>query len=186
MWINIVANLVIVLGFCVGTVGAAGFRTDADGFAPEDWSIALFAGGLVGLVAGGILTRFARSIARSAQSDGQGELSWFRNSIDRVLASVRELDDRKAELAPDEVASRLVALSAGELFDLTSRHEELVELIGFTEYARVWEGVASAERLLARVWSLTTDGYYEEALEDLPRAREWLETSAKAIASIAE
>ena len=66
------------------------------------------------------------------------------------------------------------------LLRLTSKHEEIVSLVGFSAYARAWEGVATAERLLARAWSVATDGHLEEARGELPAAREWLEKACAA------
>ena len=37
---------------------------------------------------------------------------------------------------------------SGPFFDLTSKSDALVLQLGFNDYARVWEGVATAERLL--------------------------------------
>jgi hypothetical protein len=73
---------------------------------------------------------------------------------------------------------------AEQYFDLTTRNDELVQLIGFSDYARVWEGVATAERLLNRCWSMITDGHPEEGLEELPLARRSIEQAADRMAEI--
>jgi hypothetical protein len=60
---------------------------------------------------------------------------------------------------------------------------DAVLVVGFSS-ATVREGVATAERELARVWSLATDGYLEEGLESLPLARRNLEHAQRTAAEI--
>ena len=54
-------------------------------------------------------------------------------------------------------------------------------LLGFSKYAGIWDGVASAERLLSRAWSMATDGHLQEAIEELPRARAQIERACAAM-----
>ncbi len=59
--------------------------------------------------------------------------------------------------------------------------DELIQLIGFNQYARIWDGVAVAERLLARAWSMYTDGHPDEAAQELPLARTALDNAVEAM-----
>ena len=166
----------MVVAFCTGTVGAAGMSDP-----PEEWAPLLLGLGIGGILIGALLARYARGGTARAEEGHVRSKEAFRSEIERIRAIVVELDERKAELNRVEMAKRLDELLGKEYFDLTARHEELASLLGFTHYARVWEGVATAERLLARVWSLATDGHLEEALEDLPLARAHLNRACEAM-----
>lgn len=173
--LEIVAKLVVIIAFCTGTVGAAGMSAPPEGAAP--WLLGL---GVVGIFVGGIWGRLLgrKSVGEAGDHDESRET--MRRQIEAIRDIVVDLDEKKAELTRDELTERIDRLIKNEYFDLTARHEELMKLLGFSEYARVWEGVATAERLLARVWSIATDGHLEEALEDLPNARRQLERACKA------
>jgi len=176
---TIIVRILLVAGFCVATVGAAGF-----GKPTEELAWPLFGGGMVAIGLGGFLARSARAAAHEA---GGEEGSW-RRRLPADLATIRDLvvaiDEQKRELPPFELRERIDALLSREYFDLTSQNEEIAAELGFSDYARVWEGVATAERLLARTWSIATDGYVEEALEELPEARRQIEQAAEAAASL--
>lgn len=175
--VEIVANLIVVVAFCLGTVGAAGMKAPPEDAAP--WLLGL---GVVGIFAGGLWGRLLSRRSRGQAGSHHETRAEFRGQIERIREIVVDLDETRAELAGDELTKRLDALFKNEYFDLTLRHEELMKLLGFTHYARVWEGVATAERLLARVWSVATDGHVEEAIEDLPGARAHLERACEAMA----
>ena len=177
---KLLANLVLVLGFCVGTVGAAGFAEPR-----ESLALPLLAVGLAGVFAGGFLTRWARRAAVEDAAPGAGgRLGLFRDLLEKIRVGVEGLDREKESLPADDFRERIDRLLREEYFDLTSRNDELASLVGFAGYARVWEGVATAERLLARAWSMATDGYLAEARGEIPLAHEHLERSAKELAGI--
>ena len=170
-----IANILIVLGFCTATVGAAGF-----GPTTETYAIPLLIGGVVVLGAGGVMQKRAKA---AAASTGAGEHGGLRAELKRLLHVIKdrvvELDEQKSTLSPDDMRERIDALLTGEYFDLTSQSDEIAREIGFSDYARVWEGVAVAERQLARVWSMTTDGYMEQSLVDVVSARKQLEHASE-------
>ena len=53
-------------------------------------------------------------------------------------------------------------------------------LLGFADYAAVWDGVAGCERRLSRCWSMITDGFPDEGLAELPGALARIQTAAQA------
>ncbi len=174
--LDIVAKLIVVIAFCTGTVGAAGMSAPHEGAAP--WLLGL---GVVGVFVGGIWGRLLGRKSVGEAGDHEESRETLRRQLEAIREIVVDLDEKKAELTRDELTERIDRLIKNEYFDLTARNEELIKLLGFSEYARIWEGVATAERLLARVWSIATDGHLEEALEDLPNARRQLDRAYNAM-----
>jgi hypothetical protein len=179
-------SLLLVVGFCLGTVGAAGFHTPLDAeyletnpdATTEPNAIAMFVAGLGAVFVGGFLARSRRKADLAERESGGSSLkARFLTQLTTIRDMVVELDDKKTDLSGEEIRDRIASLLANEYFDLTSESEELATALGFQEYARVWEGVATAERTLARTWSLATDGFADEGIEELPRARRHLEHS---------
>jgi len=177
--VNLVSRIAMTAGFCAGTVGATGFGETVE---PLAWP--LFVGGLGVVAFVGIAEKLA---SRSRAGDGEelhGEKQRFLEMITAIRDRVVEIDDGRATLSPEEVRQGIDHLLTNEYFDLTSRNEELIALLGFQDYARVWEGVATAERLLSRAWSMATDGHPEQGFESLPRARTQIEAAAEAMAQV--
>ncbi|MBC8328616.1 MAG: hypothetical protein H8E31_07705, partial [Planctomycetes bacterium] len=84
------------------------------------------------------------------------------------------LEADQGTLEPGALCRRIDALLLGPYFELGGRNEEYARVLGPGLYSRIWEGFAVSERLLARAWSMATDGHLEEALLELPRARQQL------------
>ncbi|KAA3604866.1 MAG: hypothetical protein DWQ01_19860 [Planctomycetota bacterium] len=197
---KILANALLVCGFCLGTVGAAGFRqaeilegegeqagTETREGGQESGSVAAFGVGLFLIAAGGILARQAKRSqwnGNQANASAHTGLDFFRNKMAAIYDEVGRLEEERATLASEDFRQRLDALFTGDCFDLGSRHEELASLVGFAQYAKVWDGFATGERLLSRAWSLATDGHLAEALEEIPVARKHLQRSAEAMAGL--
>lgn len=187
-------NFLYVMGVCIAVVGGAGFHnpteTGRDGVADaksETLAWPLFGGGMVVIALGGIAQRAAKTDAigpvdesASAASDEDKRL------ISNIRDTIVDLDDHKSTFAREDLCTRIDDLLSGDFFDLVDRREALLARLGFADYARVWEGVATAERQLARVWSIATDGYLAEALEDLPTARANIDRALKEISAISQ
>ena len=195
---KLLTNLIIVVGFCLGTVGGAGFHAPIGEEPPaetgglssvlantEPNAVLMFAGGFALLFVGGFLARSQKKAAlEETGASGGGLKEWLAAQLATIRELVVELDERKADLSPEEMRERISDLLGGEYFDLTDKTEELSGTLGFDAYARVWEGVATAERLLSRVWSMSTDGFHTEGVEELPRARREIERAASAATSL--
>ena len=180
-------NLLIVLGVCLSALGASGFHTPftAVGDAPatrEPYALALFLFGCLALGVGGFLGRQLRQGKTEGASSGHSVKEVFVGEIEAIRALIAQLDDDRERLEPRVIHQRIDELMAQQYFDLTSKSDELAALLGFGTYAKVWEGVATAERLLNRSWSMITDGHPEEGLAELPLARRSIEQAAAAMA----
>jgi len=177
---NLVSQLLIVVGFCVASIGAAGF-----GVPLEDGAMALFIGGMIALAVGAFMAKQAAKAEQTAKAASIADSGiTVQSQIEGLRDLVAKLDDEKATLASEVLCQRIDDLLTNEYFDLTSKNDEIARDWGFSNYAKVWDGVATAERLLSRVWSIATDGHLEEALESLPEARRSLERAAEQAAAV--
>lgn len=169
----ILARLILVLGVCLGAIGAAGFAETVE---PEAWP--LFVAGIVTSVIGGLLLR--REVRRRATEGAEGGLTreGLAEALGAIAREVETLDDERETLDRDAFCERIDALLTGACFELGSRNEDYARLLGPSDFAGIWEGFAVCERLLARAWSIATDGHLEEAREELSRAREPIVTAA--------
>lgn len=193
---KMLANLFIVLGFCLATLGAAGFQSRQAGvddrgqevaarFA-EPRAVTFFLLGLAVMGAGVAMIRQQKGRRKTGGQEGGGPegRSEVLAHLNEIRDEVVKLNAERASAPSHQTRDRIDALFIGPYFDLTSRNEELIELLGFADYARVWEGVASAERRLARCWTLCTDGQDEDGLAELPGAQEQIEKACSAMASL--
>ncbi len=166
---TLLLRALLVLSFCAATVGAAGF---ADPVEAAAWPLLL--GGMAGVGAFGWTLR--RAERRRAAEEQGGELG--RAGLAAGLrALLVELDALVAEaegLDGAALCRRVDALLAGPCFDLGAHSEAYSRALGPADHPRVWDGFAVCERLLARAWSMATDGHREAALAELPEARRHL------------
>ena len=175
-------TLLLVVGVCVAALGSAGFDTPYEALerSTEPYAIPLFAVGLALLFGGGLMSRKGQ---RAGSADGSGgEVAAYQSEIRAIRDRVAELEERQQELSDEALRDGLGTLLSEEYFDLTQKSDAFARLIGFSEYARVWEGVATAERLLARCWSMCADGFGEQGKEELPLARASLDQALAALA----
>jgi hypothetical protein len=191
---KLAARLILVLSFCLGALGAAGM-----GARPKSPSPAALAGeedrstlawgflltGLGGVAAGGLAERRLRRVARGAGPSGAASrLGDFAAVLRRVAINVAALDTQRPNLSCGALRDAIEALFARDYFDLTTRHEEVLEVLGFSRYARLWEPIAAAERRLARVWTLATDGELAETAAELSAARRHLERAVAELEAV--
>ncbi len=187
---KIIANIFLTIGVCFASVGAAGFHNPADtgriekksegnpDTEPKAWP--LFGCGMFIIAVGGFLTRSAKSVTVNSQ-DAQHEhptATAVTETLNHICISVNSIDDARERLSRSELCHEIDTLLSGYFFDLVDLREDFLQMVGFSDYVKVWDGVATGERLLARVWSIATDGYHEEALKDLPVAREHIQRAS--------
>ena len=129
-----------------------------------------------------MLQKTAKKTADGDSEDDDGRKDDFAALLEAIRLEIQSIDDAKADLSAENLAQQIDNLLKNSFFDLTARHEEFAALLGFSKYAGIWDGVASAERLLSRAWSMATDGHLEEAIEEIPRARAQIERACAAMA----
>lgn len=172
---KLIATLLFIGGFCVATIGGGGFAEPL-----EDNALILFIAGLVMCLIGGlILRKIQHEEIHGQASDGISEegllegLKKLDAGVDRLCADAANLDGKQLCARADE-------LLQGGYFDLGSRNEDYIRVLGNATYTRYWDGFAVSERLLARAWSMAADGALEEARAELPGVRSHLHRALKA------
>jgi len=173
-------TLILILGVCFGVVGAAGF-TDP----PQDGAYLAFAVGIGCCIAGGLMLRRAAAATGNGESHlaaAAGELS---QRLEAIAGQVRDLESRMQQLPREGFCAEIDEILQGEYFELTRRNEQYTAQLGFSHYSQVWTGVAVGERLLARAWSIATDGHYDEAKTEIPQVRAQLQSALQQAEAIA-
>ncbi|MDF1838744.1 MAG: hypothetical protein P1V35_12810 [Planctomycetota bacterium] len=189
-----VANILIIFGLCLGTLGAAGFHSpsiSANGqqgtevtdpgtttenaaaasgdSAPsrESEAMLFFLGGVGLLIGGGVLSKFASGSGAIAQEEQHAQGAALLGQLGHIEEVLRALHGKAATMDHAELHKEITVISEGPIYDLTSEFEHWTEILGFDRYSKVWTGVAAGERLVHRAWSMDTDGHSEEAIEEL-------------------
>lgn len=170
--------LLVAAGFLAGALVASQTPENA-----VDWRAFVPAVGAGGF--GVVLARLAaHRTARRSET--------LRESFADVLASVRliderlaELDARKEELAPWAVYPRIDELFPVELARFVGARESIAHLHGLRAYADVMNAFAAGERYLNRAWSASLDGWVDELREVLPRAREQFAEARRLVEGLA-
>ena len=158
-------RILLVVGFCTATVGAAGFAEDIETAAP--WMLVL---GLLGVLIPGFLLK--RKLRDAAHAEHGAALGYdaLGGELGELATRVESLAAERDDLDRASLCTRVNELLHGPYFRIGSRNEDYMRALGNADYARLWDGFAVSERLLARAWSMATDGHLEEARQELPRA----------------
>lgn len=134
----------------------------------------LFAGGLAGLLAGGVLVKRSagRAAAQAAALAGSTPVQGLLDGIEREVASLRAAIASKG----DEEARGAILSAVGPMQRdampafVDAARRELTERGGLRLYASVIERFAAAERKLNRAWSAAADNAVPEARACLDEA----------------
>ena len=180
-----IIHLLIIIGFCAASLGAAGLgNPSAADSVSQSMAVTILITGSLLLVICGLVTKSLKKSAGAEDAEANEPADDFASLLAEISREIRLLDDSRAGLAQAELTERINSLLKNQYFDLTSRNEELAALLGFSVYATIWDGVASAERLLLRAWSMATDEHLDEAIQELPRARSHIERACAAMQKV--
>ena len=98
--------------------------------------------------------------------------------IEEILMRLKKID---CSIPSGECVSQLAMVQESLVFSVTNAKDRLIANRGFSFYAHFMSDFAVAERFLARAWSASVDGYPEEALTYLEKARDYFDHSKKTI-----
>lgn len=134
------------------------------------WS--LYIPSLILAMAGVVMARVGG--ARTARKEGAtvGDLNVLTGSIGRIVGALNALKAEQAGVPVREWHSRIDRLFRSDLEQFAGGRHAITQHHGLQAYAGVMNEFAAGERYLNRVWSASVDGYADEVLEYLDRARE--------------
>jgi hypothetical protein len=174
-----IANTILILGVCLGVIGAAGFTDPV-----QDGAYGFFAAGIVACTIGGFLVRRETRSRGDGHAHAAAAVGDLQQRVESIARRVGDIEESMGQLDASRFASEVDELLAGEYFELGSRSDDYIQLLGFGKFTQIWGGVAVAERLLARAWSMATDGALAEAQEEIPLARAQLASAVQAAESL--
>lgn len=93
-------------------------------------------------------------------------------SLERISKNLDELDLRASSLPTYEARFEIDRLFREDLDRFAEARESMIHVFGIQDYADVMSNFAAGERYINRVWSASTDGYVDEVILYLGRARE--------------
>jgi len=156
--------LLITLGFLVGawiTVQQVG---------TVRW--ALYAPVLLVAVVGVALVRQGTRQESRAADTLQKNIGVVRDTLGRVVTNMDRFESNKANMETYDLRHHIDDTFANDLADFADARMAIAHLYGLSHYAEVMNHFAAGERYLNRVWSASVDGYVDECLEYITRARE--------------
>lgn len=139
---------------------------------PVSVNWAWMGGVLLAGVAGLILFRRAHHGEASAGHRLTGNMKILTDSLGNVLANLEALCERKEELPVYEARFEIDRLFREDLNNFAEARESMIHVFGMQDYANVMSAFAAGERYINRVWSASTDGYRDEVLKYLIKARD--------------
>jgi len=158
-----VALLIVVLAFLAGA-----FITSLD---PRlvDWIyfIPVILIGALGVYI------YLRSLKIAAQSSDllAADKKVLSSSIENIVTNLVKLDEGKTDIPTYEMRFEIDKLFREDLNNFADARESLKHLYGLQAFADVMSAFAAGERYLNRVWSASTDGYVDEVLLYVGKAK---------------
>jgi len=135
-------------------------------------------------VLGVVLARSAEHRATRNADTVESDLRQLRESIDAIVADVREIDNTKQDIDVYDLHGRIDQRLPTDLGKFVDARKSIIPSCGLDAYADVMNHFAAGERYLNRVWSASVDGYIDEAQTYLGHAREQFEGAAAKLASL--
>lgn len=135
-----------------------------------DWILFLpvLAAGAVGVV----ILRRARHASASASHVMEENREILERSLERINGELEDMDGNKNAIPPYELRFEIDRRFRDDLMAFADARMTLAHLYGLQKYADIMSHFAAGERYLNRVWSASADGYQDEALTYIGKARE--------------
>jgi len=101
-----------------------------------------------------------------------GNIENLSASLTNILANLEKLHNRREELPTHEARYEIDRVFRRDLEDFAEARESMIHVFGMQNYADVMSNFAAGERYINRVWSASTDGYVDEVILYLEKARD--------------
>ena len=95
--------------------------------------------------------------------------------MDRIVVNVQALNGEGKEIDPYAMHGRIDELFVEDLNVFADNRKQLIQAYDLQTYAEVMNEFAAGERYLNRVWSASVDGYIDEIVTYIGKAREQFE-----------
>jgi hypothetical protein len=146
------------------------------------WMIAVLIIGSVGLF---LYRRVMHGETRSSQLLA-GNIELLATCLRRISKNLNELHLSAESLPTYEARFEIDRLFREDLDTFAEARESMVHVFGIQNYADVMSNFAAGERYINRVWSASTDGYVDEVILYLGRAREQFEEAERHFREVRE
>lgn len=134
-----------------------------------DWLyfLPVLAVGAVGVV----ILRRAQHAAVSSSEVVDENRQVLEQCLDRIAGELDEMDGNRDAIPPYELRFEIDRRFRDDLMRFADARMTLAHLFGLQKYADIMSHFAAGERYLNRVWSASADGYQDEALTYISKAR---------------
>ena len=127
--------------------------------------------GLIASVVGVALIQLSRRRAATDSDHVAANLDTLRTSIARITENMAAFDAAKDGMGIDAFHQHIDSTFRDDLAAFADARKSLVHSHGVRAYAEVMNDFAAGERYLNRVWSASVDGYIDEVLAYIVKAR---------------
>ena len=131
------------------------------------WMTPVLLAGAVGLW----LHRQAQHAETRAGHRLSGNMDTLQKSLANIVRNLQSLDEGKEDLPVYQARFEIDRLFRDDLNAFAEARESMIHVFGMRNYADVMSAFAAGERYINRVWSASADGYVEEVLSYISRAR---------------
>lgn len=104
-------------------------------------------------------------------------------SLERITSELADMDGNRDAIPPYELRFEIDRRFRGDLMAFADARMTLAHLYGLQQYADIMSHFAAGERYLNRVWSASADGYAEEALTYVGKARQQFNDASRLLAA---
>ena len=101
-----------------------------------------------------------------------GNMEVLGGSLKRILANLESLYGQRDQLPVYEARFEIDSRFREDLNAFADARESMIHVFGMQQYADVMSAFAAGERYINRIWTASTDGYVDEVMTYLERARD--------------
>lgn len=115
-----------------------------------------------------------KSAHRAGASDAdhvEGSIGTLETALENICRNLDGLVERREGIPPHEFRFEIDRLFRDDLTAFAEARESMQHAFGLQAYADIMSAFAAGERYINRVWTASADGYIDEVLSYLEKAR---------------
>jgi hypothetical protein len=167
-----IALFLITAGFLLGAIFSV-LSVDTVDWLP--YGIALFFG-----FAGIVLLRRGAKAGAGDEHHVAGNIDTLQASLDNICANLDALVGRREDIPPHEFRFEIDRHFRADLSAFAASREAMQHAFGLQAYADIMSAFAAGERYINRVWTASADGYVDEVMTYLDKARRQFDEAREA------